>query len=599
MTTGRRILGRGPRIYFRLPLLLLTSLLTSAPVALAQYPSGHQITKDGTAVMLEDYASLPLSTLRKEGVYPPKIDFAEQLGRVNAVRSEPTDVPSSATRFFVPDDNGVLYILDKNTKKFTSYIDFGRIFPKFTTDPGYGSGLVSIALDPAYSKNGKFYTVHTEKLSISGSAAPTNTAMPSLDLAGFNITAAIDPPAGEVGFQSILVEWTDTNIENSTFEGTAREIMREGYNFALHPMGDLLFNPLARPGQADYGNLYISVGDGTSGERPGVTHTIPQRLDALPGKILRITPDITLRPADELSSNGRYRIPSTGPNANPFVSVSGARGEIYAYGLRNPHRMNWDPITNNFIVNTIGNHSWESVVIVAKGANYGWAEREGSEQEFIGGPNNGKTGSQIDPPVPFPSPDTVVVDRLMEPVTPLYPVATYSHRDGDAIGSGFVYRGKLLPQLVGKYVFTDITTGRLFYSDLAEMLAAGGIRNKVAEIHEIQIIYKSPYETSEKAAVKRRMYDIVADAFAHKEGVGLQNTVLPGAAASVGGFRGGILGEKKFDTYGVAYGGGRADVRLSVDGDGELYVLSKSDGMIRKIVSVVTPPPPSKMGAAR
>src|ERR1700693_4465247 len=122
MTTGQRILGRGARFHSQLLLLLVTSLLTCAPIALAQYPSGHQITKDGTAVTLEDFASLPLSTLRKEGVYPPKIDFTEQLGRVNAVRSEPTDVPSSATRFFVPDDNGVLYILDKKTKEFISYI---------------------------------------------------------------------------------------------------------------------------------------------------------------------------------------------------------------------------------------------------------------------------------------------------------------------------------------------------------------------------------------------------------------------------------------------------------------------------------------------
>ena len=372
--------------------------------------------------------------------------------------------------------------------------------------------------------------------------------MPSLNLNGFNITPAIDPPAGEVGYQSILIEWTDTNIKNSTFEGTAREVLREGYNFALHPMGDLLFDPLARPGQPDYGNLYISVGDGTAGERAGVTHTIPQRLDALPGKILRITPDISLRPADQLSSNGRYRIPSTGPNANPFVSVSGARAEIYAYGLRNPHRMNWDPVTNTLLADTIGNHSWESVIVVTKGANYGWAEREGPEQEFVGGPNNGKTGSQIVPPVPFPSTDTIVVDRLKNAVTPVYPVATFSHRDGDAVGSGFVYRGKLLPQLTGKYIFSDITTGRLLYSDLSEMLAAGGIHNKLGQIHEIQIMYKSPYNTSETTAVKRRMYDIVADAFAHKEGIALHNTVLPSASGAVGGFRDGAMREKKTDS---------------------------------------------------
>ena len=60
-------------------------------------------------------------------------------------------------------------------------------------------------------------------------------------------------------------------------------------------------------------------GDGGAGELAGATRTIPQRLDALQGKILRITPDINLRPADELSSNGRYRIPTTGSDPNPFV----------------------------------------------------------------------------------------------------------------------------------------------------------------------------------------------------------------------------------------------------------------------------------------
>ena len=581
--------------------LLLAGLLTISWVTLAQstlqYPPGSTVTKDGTAVLIEDYASVPFSALVRGGTYPGKIDYKGQLGRENALRSEPAEVPTSASRFFVPDDNGVLYILDKSTMTFTPYLDFGKLFPNFITDPGLGTGLVSIAFDPAYAKNGKFYTVHTERVNPAG-PLPPNNSMTNLNLTGYSVTPAIDPPAGEVGFQSVLIEWTDVNIKNAAFEGTAREIMREGYNFALHPMGDILFNPLARPGQPDYGNLYISVGDGASGERPGVTHSIPQRLDALPGKILRITPDITLRPADQLSSNGRYRIPSAGPNANPFVSVGGARPEIYAYGLRNPHRMNWDTVTNTLLANTIGLHSWESVIVVTKGANFGWAEREGPEQPFVDATNEGKTGGQLNPVVPFPSLDTIVVDRLKEPVTPVYPRATYSHRDGDAIGSGFVYRGKLMPQMVGKYVFSDITTGRLFYTDLAEMLAAGGVRGKTAEIHEIQVMYKSPYDTSIQTAIKRRMYDIIADAYAHKEGVTSKDNVLPGAAAAVGGTRGTTV-DKKVDTYGVPYGGGRADVRLSMGGDGELYVLSKSDGMIRKIVSVVTPPPASKTTASR
>ena len=232
------------------------------------------------------------------------------------------------------------------------------------------------------------------------------------------------------------------------------------------------------------------MGDGAQGETPGPGHTLPQQLNTLVGKILRITPDINLHPKDMLSPNGRYRIPSTGPDPNPFVSVPGARAEIYAYGLRNPHRMTWDAPSKTLLVNDIGLHEWEEIDIVIKGGNYGYAEREGNEQVFVD--SGGKTGSLMNPPVPFPEKDLLTVEGLAEPVTPLYPAAVYSHQEGDSIGSGFVYRGKLMPQMRGKYIFNDMTTGRIFYVDLAEMLATHGERNQQAQIHELQIIYKSP-----------------------------------------------------------------------------------------------------------
>lgn len=597
MTSERMIVGRRARLYSGL--VLLAGFLTSLPAALAQYPATPQITKDGTSVLLEDYASVPLSSMRFNGPYPAPIDFRGQLGKVNALRSEPPGAPRATTRFFIVGQNGILYLLNKATKEFTAFIDFGKVFPRFNTDPNLGMGVVTMEFDPAYAKNGKFYTIHTENPGSAEPAAPTNAAMPSLDLNGYSTTPVINPPAGEGKWESIIIEWKDADIGNSTFEGTAREILRIGTNFARHPVADLLFKPLARPTDADYGNLYISTGDGEAGERAGVTHTIPQRLDALQGKILRITPDITLHPSDKLGPNGRYRIPSTGSGANPFVSVSGARGEIYAYGLRNPHRMSWDPVTDTFLAADIGNHSWEELNIIVKGANYGWAEREGPEQTFVGGPNGGRTAGQIDPPIPFPSPDTLVVDGIERPVAPVYPVAAYSHRDGIAVGGGFVYRGKSMPQLVGKYLFSDIASGRLFYADLAEMLAAQRMTNKQAKIHELQIVYKSPYDNSAKGPVNRRMFDIVADAFINKKGVRSKNCVLPdGSSSSEGLLTCGRRGHG-LDPYGVEYGGGRADVRLAMDGDGELYVLSKSDGMIRKMVSVVTPPPASKGAAAR
>src|SRR5437867_6064631 len=87
----RRAVGRG------LLLVGLTAVL-GAGAARADYPPGPQVAKDGTAVVLQDYASLPLSS-RTLSTYPPPINFAGQLARVNFLRSEPASAPQSATRF--------------------------------------------------------------------------------------------------------------------------------------------------------------------------------------------------------------------------------------------------------------------------------------------------------------------------------------------------------------------------------------------------------------------------------------------------------------------------------------------------------------------
>jgi hypothetical protein len=589
MSSSQREVMRSARIC--LGFGLLACCLAIVPAAFAQYPTQSQVSKDGTAVMLEDYANPPLSSPTHGGANSTAIDYKAQLGRINALRPEPANAPLAASRTFVDDQNGTLYILETATKKFTPYIKFSDVFPKFASDKGNATGIVSITFDPGYAKNGKFYTVHVENPALPGTATPINTQLPSLNLNGYTTTDTVNPPAGPVHLESVLMEWTDTNIRNATFEGTARELLRVGFD-RNHPMDDTVFNPLAKPGSSDYGNLYIGVGDGAQGETPGPSHTIPQQLNTLLGKILRITPDINLHPKDMLSPNGRYRIPSTGSDPNPFVNVAGARGEVYAYGLRHPHRFDWDSTTKTMLVIDIGLHYWEEIDIVAKGANYGYPEREGNEQLFVD--DAGKTGSLENPPVAFPDRDLVKVDGIDEPVIPIYPAAVYSHWEGDSIGSGFVYRGKLMPQMRGKFIFNDMTTGRIFYVDLAEMIATHGQRNHQAQIHELQIMYKSPYDASSQTAVKRRMFDVVAETYSHKGGTPAQDRVLPGAAGATTGWRDPDHKQPKADSEGVAYGGGRADVRIAVGGDGEIYVLSKSDGMIRKMTSVVAPPPAAK-----
>ncbi len=543
--------------------------------AFGQYPSTPQIFKDGTALAIEDYASAPISSMTT-AAYPPATNYGNYLGRLNFLRSEPANAPRTSERFFVNDLNRNLYVLTKSNKTFTIYINFEEVYPKFVNYPGYSGGIVTFAFDPDYASNGKFYTIHTENPARSGSAVPTNGSLHGFNVTGYTLTPAVNPPAGTVVREAVLVEWTDTNINNATFEGTARELLRLGCNNVIHPMGDLAFNPLAHPGDSDYGNLYIAAGEGGAGEVAGATHTTPQRLDTLHGKILRITPDTNAHPADGLAANGRYRIPTTGPDPNPFVSLTltNLKKEIFAYGFKNPHRLSWDPPSNKIFVTDIGLSSWEEVNIIVKGANYGYAEREGIEQVFIGGSNNEKTGSQTTPPTPFPNPDSLTVTGIVGSVTPRYPVAAYSHREGDGITSGFVYRGSLMPQMDGKYFFGDITTARLFYSQLSDLIASDDSnRTNLAPIHELQVVYNG---------VERRLYDLVRDEFVHKGGIRPSGGVLPG--------NGGGLRTDGIDPYGVAYGGGRADIRLAMPGDGEIYILSKSDGMIRRLVAAIAPP---------
>jgi len=276
----------------------------------------------------------------------------------------------------------------------------------------------------------------------------------------------------------------------------------------------------------------------------------PQRLDNFEGKILRIIPDLNEHTSTStVSENGRYRI----PNDNPFVSKSGARKEIWVYGLRNPHRLNWaidpgNPANNHLVVNSVGLHTWESVYIVRKGANYGYPLREANE---LLKPDN-TTG-------PLPAVDRIPVqisDVTDELVVPVYPVIKYGHvpGGGDAIGAGFLYNGKALPVLRGKYIFTDITTGHVWYADYKDMLAADdGKPATLAPIHEVKISWNGKiYDT---------MFPIAEAAYQARGGKAAH---LPGRA--------------------TVSGDGRADARFAIDAAGELYMYSKTDGVIRAVV---------------
>ncbi len=530
---------------------LLTIALAAAVTAraLAVQPASR------LQLQFEDYAQLPI-TGELDGQ-----NTRGQLARVNVLHDEP-----GGRRFFVNDLNGPLYILDKQTKKFTVYLNFNGLgerpglFPKFTFERNFATGLTNFVFDPDYARNGVFYTLHMEDPNGPGSPAPKPHGVPGLDLTGYTTTPAVPTPTvdGQIQREVVLIEWTDRNTANTTFEGSARELLRVQHPLPQHPLGELIFNPVARRGDPDWRVMYLGAGDSGSGDQRDSRRLNPQRLDTLVGKILRIVPDLREHTnTSTVSENGRYRIPAD----NPFTTLAGARKEIWAYGLRNPHRLIWDveparPKEPRLLAFHIGLVSWETVIVIRKGANYGWPLREGTQARSLEGMG------------PLPADDTIPIHisdtSTRGSATPTYPILQYPHRPGggDAIANGYFYRGQQVPALKDKLVFGDITTGRVWYAERTSLLAADdGRPDTVASIHEM--------ETGLRA--------LVTQAYRARGGKGAD---LPGAAQ--------------------ISGRGRVDPRFAVDEAGELYVLTKPDGMIRKVVgaSVTTAPPASTDAAA-
>ena len=163
--------------------------------------------------------------------------------------------------------------------------------------------------------------------------------------------------------------------------------------------------------------------------------------------------------------------------------------------------------------------------------------------------------------VPVPAEDVVDLrisdTRTQGTIRPVYPVVEYPHEKGggDAISGGFVYRGRKLPALQGKFVFGDISTGNVWYADVKEMIAAGKPGAKPAQITPLKIEWRNNTYDS--------MWGVVMFAYHERGG---QDVDLPGGS--------------------TVSGPGRVDMRFAVDRDGELYVTSKSDGVIRAVVGV-------------
>ena len=187
------------------------------------------------------------------------------------------------------------------------------------------------------------------------------------------------------------------------------QLLRFADRFSNHNGGDLAFGP--------DGMLYISSGDGGSGNDPDQN---AQNLNDLRGKILRIFP--------------RGTAAQVVPANNPFVDVAGTRAEIWAYGLRNPFRMSFDG--SRLWTGDVGQGAFEEIDLIVRGGNYGWRKFEGTRLNF-------------------PS------DQEITPA-PIAPIFQYGRDQGVSITGGRVYRGTMIPALVGRYIYGDFGSGRIW-----------------------------------------------------------------------------------------------------------------------------------------
>ena len=172
------------------------------------------------------------------------------------------------------------------------------------------------------------------------------------------------------------------------------------------------------------GMLYISTGDAADPEPPDKLNTGQDNSDLL-AAILRI--DVRNATAEK-----RYVVPPD----NPFISYPDHKPEIWAYGFRNPWRMSFDMATGNLWAGDVGWEMWELVYHVKRGGNYGWS--------IVEGPQSIKPQGK----------------RGLTPISP--PVVIHSHSEAASITGGYVYRGKKHPDLIGRYVYGDYETGKMW-----------------------------------------------------------------------------------------------------------------------------------------
>jgi glucose/arabinose dehydrogenase len=289
-----------------------------------------------------------------------------------------THAPDKSNRLFVVEQQGVIRVFQNAATASASTI-FADFRPQVIA--GGEEGLLGLAFDPNFATNGYFYVFF--------SSVTTGPTVRKSNIVRVKVSNA-DPNVADMSTQTLLLSYEKP--------------------FSNHNGGMLAFGP--------DGMLYVSTGDGGSGGDP---YNNAQNLNSYLGKILRLDPA------------GASLVPSD----NPFAGTANAKGEIWAYGLRNVWRFSFDRKTGTLWAGDVGQGAVEEIDLVSKGGNFGWRVYEGNQS--------------------YNNPTGIPASQF---IAPLY---TYPHGAlGNCIIGGYVYGGSQVPTQAGRYIYGDNGSGKIW-----------------------------------------------------------------------------------------------------------------------------------------
>ncbi len=390
-----------------------------------------------SAELADPLPNVPVGTLNaRYGVFASGLPVEQEfVTPVFTQRVGPTDlavVPGSNGATVITTYGGTAYYVTGSATRLTTPLLDLRSPESPTYSPNFevggAHGLTTIAFHPDFADPdaagfAKFYTLEPERLG-SGKA-------------DFFESIVRDDHHQDVLYEYRLPSPDDTFCD-ITCANSKRELLRVTQPGWHHNLGDLLFD--------DDGLLLISSGDGN------VARSVPphisdnaQILSNVFGAVLRIDP------LGNNSRNGNYGIPASNPFADP---ADGRLDEIFAFGLRNPYRLEFDSATGELYASETGELSIESVERIERGGNFGWNAKEGT---FLYDKTTRKVALDEDGNNDGLG-DFAEKNRLIDPVL------QYDHGDGRAIVGAVPFRGSSQSTLAGKIIVADFD-GAVFYGD--------------------------------------------------------------------------------------------------------------------------------------